>query len=409
MEWKSEASNAGYSGWKRALYAAGVITLSAAIVTGCTAPSEEAASAAAQEQQIKSVKVAKIGKVQIAVPDEVVAEVQPALTMDVMLKVNGDVKSVLKQRGQTVQEGEVIVELDRDDAERNLEKARLGVVNANEMLKKSREDLKNNVAKMESQLSDLQKQYNKMQNDYDLGLITKFQLEQMETNVKNLTNDVETLKNTNSLAGLEVQQRTAELGLTDMEKMIGYYDVKAPISGILTELPVEVRMTLNAGYRVAQIQQLDKVKVRADLSEAAYKLVEGKKELQLYIPGSDAKYTGAVTYLSPVISTQTKAYTLELEVANEGLTLKPGMRVQVLLNEAKDQEVVAIPTSSIIREGNDTFVFVLNGDTVQKRKVELGRLKDLSQEVLNGVKVDEQLVISGQFQLKDQEKVQIAQ
>jgi HlyD family secretion protein len=409
MDWKAMSSNAGYKGWKRALYAAGVITLSAAIVTGCSAPKEEAASAATQEQQIKTVRVAKIAKEQIAVPDEVVAEVQPALTMEVVLKVNGDVKSVLKERGQTVQEGEVIVELDKDDANRNLEKTRLGVVNANESLKKSSEDLKNNIAKMESSLDELKKQYNKMQNDYDMGLISKFQLEQMETQVTNLQNDVATLKNTNALAGLEVQKRTADLNLAEMEKMIGYYDVKAPISGVLTELPVEARMTLNAGFRVAQIQQLDKVKVRADLSEAAYKLVEGKKELQLYIPGNDAKYTGSVRYLSPVISTQTKAYTLELEVANQSLSLKPGMRVQVLLNEAKDQEVVAIPTASIIREGNDTFVFVLNGDTVQKRKVELGRLKDLSQEVLSGVKVDEQLVISGQFQLKDQEKVQVAQ
>jgi HlyD family secretion protein len=393
--------------WKRALYTAGVLSICAALATGCTAPSSEAANAATQEQQIKSVKVAKVGKEQIAQPDEVVAEVQPALVMEVMLKVNGEVKAVPKQRGDMVQEGEVIVELDKDDALRNLEKTRLGVLNATETLRKSREDMKNNTAKLETQLNDMQKQYNKMLNDYDLGLVGKFELEQMETTLKNFSNEVNTFKNTNSLVGLEVQQRSAELTLTDTEKQIGYFDVKAPISGIITELPVEPKMSLHAGFRAAQIQQLDKVKIRADLSEAAYKLVEGKKQLELYIPGGKDKYTGEMKYLSPVVSTQTKAYTLELEVANDKLALKPGMRVQVLLNEAQDQEVVVVPTSSIIREGNDTFVFVLSGDTVQKRKVELGRLKDLSQEVLSGVKADEELVISGQFQLKDQEKVQV--
>jgi HlyD family secretion protein len=35
-------------------------------------------------------------------------------------------------------------------------------------------------------------------------------------------------------------------------------------------------------------------------------------------------------------------------------------------------------------------------------------LKDTNQEVLSGVKPDEALVISGQHQLKDQEKVQVA-
>jgi multidrug efflux pump subunit AcrA (membrane-fusion protein) len=50
----------------------------------------------------------------------------------------------------------------------------------------------------------------------------------------------------------------------------------------------------------------------------------------------------------------------------------------------------------------------VNGDHVEKRKVELGRLKDANQEVLSGVKEGEQIVVTGQHLLKDKDKVQIS-
>lgn len=108
------------------------------------------------------------------------------------------------------------------------------------------------------------------------------------------------------------------------------------------------------------------------------------------------------------MSTQTKSYTLELEIPNADRKLKPGMKVQVLLTEENDQNVITVPTLSVVREGGDTFVFVLNGDVAEKRKVELGRLNETIQEVLSGVKEGERLIVSGQHQIKDKEKVQLA-
>lgn len=390
----------------RMFYTAGMLALALALAGGCSAPQEAPQTAA---EEIKTVKVAKIGMEQISEPDEIVAEVQPSLRMNVVLKAAGDVLTVHKKRGETVQEGEVILSLDKDDIQRELERARINVVNASETLVKAKADYSNGLLKTENALKELEKQYNKMRNDYDQGLVTKFQLEQLETQVNNLRSDYETMKNTNPVAGAEFGLKSAQLGLADLEKRITYFDVTAPIGGVLVEMPVEEKMTLNSGFQVGEIQQLDPVKVRADLSETAYNLLDGKNELQLYIPGSSEKFTGRVGYLSPVVSSQTKAYPLELEVANAAGTLRPGMRVQVLLNEAKDQEVVVVPTSSIVREGNESFVFVLVGDQAEKRKVVLGRLKDLNQEVLSGVKLDEQLVVSGQFQLKDKEKVKITE
>ncbi|MGO4275430.1 efflux RND transporter periplasmic adaptor subunit, partial [Paenibacillus sp. TAF58] len=109
----------------------------------------------------------------------------------------------------------------------------------------------------------------------------------------------------------------------------------------------------------------------------------------------------------PVL-TYTKTYTLELEVPNSDHLLQPGNRFMVQLTTETEEQVVAIPTLSIIREESDTFVFVQQGELYQKRKVKLGRINGEYQEVIEGIKDGEKLVTAGQNTLKDGQKVDIA-
>jgi multidrug efflux pump subunit AcrA (membrane-fusion protein) len=400
-----------------------VILLSAALAAGCSAAKPEANTAtAAGETQVKAVKTAKIEKQKIGDPIEQVAEVVSSIQMDVVLKAGGDVTSILKKRGDYVEQGEVVLRLDPVDILLQKDKAAVGARSAELQLAKSREDnenakrdAKNGIAKSEAAIKDMEKNYNKLRNDYDLGLVTKFQVEQMETQLNNLRLDLssaqdklKTLESTNSLANMEQAVQTANLSIREINRTLENMEVKAPTSGVLTDLPVEVGMTLSPGFKAAQVQKLDPIKIKADLTEAAAELVRGKSELSFLIPGTNEKLKGKVSYMSDVISAQTKSYSIELEVDNKDGKLKPGMKVQVLMTEENDQMVVSVPTLSVVREAGETYVFVLTGDTVEKRKVTLGRLNETIQEVISGVKEGEMLVTSGQHQLKDKEKVQVA-
>ncbi|MDQ1914153.1 efflux RND transporter periplasmic adaptor subunit [Paenibacillus sp. GD4] len=399
----------------------GSLVLTAALLAGCTKPQGPAAQS--QTSQLKQVKVAPIEKKKISEPLEQVADVVSSIQLDVPIKTGGDVVQVLKQRGDMVQKGEVILKLDPTDVLLGIEKAKIGMngtrqqlAKAQEDLANSKQDLRNGIAKLESTIRETEKNYNKLRNDYDMGLVTKFQVEQMETQLNNLKLDLdsskqklETLESTNSLAQLEQGLQTAEVSIREANRTLENLEVKASVNGVITELPVEVGMTLSPGFRAAQIQQLDPIKIKAELTEEAAKLVRGKQQLEFYVPGSTERTKGNVSYLADVMSTQTKSYSLELEVPNADRKLKPGMKVQVLLTEEQDQLVPTVPTLSVVREGGDTFVFVLAGDMVEKRKVELGRLNETFQEVRSGVSEGEQLVISGQHQLKDKEKVQVSQ
>lgn len=401
----------------------GAVVISTALMAGCSAPPAAQPNAADAQSQVKTIKTAPIGKQTIGDPIEQVADIVSSIQLDITTKAGGDVQEILKKRGDMVEKGEVIFRMDPTDVLLQKEKAQISLrsgeaqlIKAREELANSKQELRNGITKLEASVNETEKSYNKMRNDYDLGLVTEFQLEQMETQLNNLKLDLEnsrqklqTLENTNQLSQLEQVLETSSVTLRELDRTLENMEVKASVSGVLTDLPIEVGMTLPAGFRAAQVQQLDPIKIKAELTEDAAKLVRGKTELSFYVPGLVEKTQGKISYMADVMSSETRSYTLELEVPNADRKLKPGMKAQVLLTEEQEQVVVAIPTASIVREAGETFVFVLNGDTAERRKVQLGRMQDIYQEVISGVNEGEQLIVSGQHQLKDQEKVQVSQ
>ncbi len=394
----------------KSIRAAAVLAVCAAIVAGCAAGAKQeqgAGTGSAAAAAVKQVKVAEIAKVQISEPLEQVADVLASAQVSVVVKTNADVREAVKQRGDQVKQGEVLVVLDDTDALLQQQQALLSRESAEQSLASGRKQWAHNVAKMEQALVQATKNYNKTRNDYDAGLVDKTALDQAEDAWKNAKDELAMLKES-SVDALELQVKSSELSVELSERVLANHRITAPIDGILTGLDVQQGMTVGAGMAVGEIQQLDPIKIRALLTAQAAGAVRGKTELQFYVPGDKKMYTGQITYLADVVDTQTNAYELDLSVGNADLSLKPGMKVQVRLTEAEEEQVVAVPTLSIVREGADNYVYVLDGDKAVKRKVELGRLNELNQEIISGVAAGELLIVSGQHQLTDGEQVQVA-
>ncbi|GAA3409333.1 efflux RND transporter periplasmic adaptor subunit [Paenibacillus hodogayensis] len=398
----------------------GSLLLAAALTAGCSAPAGPAPAATETEQG--AVKVETIAKRSMGNPREQVASVNAIVQLEVMAKAEGKVWNVLKKNGDLVKEGDVIIRLDDKDALSQKEKAETSMRSAQQSLSKSADDfnsgktdMENSVAKIEQQVKELEKDYNKARNDFDAGAITKRQLEQTETQVTNARRDLDaarqklvTLNKSSSLAALQAQVDAARLSVQDANRALEEYDVKAPASGVLTDMNVTVGMTMPRGGKIGVVQQTERVKIKTDLSEATAKLAAGKPELVVYSSDNPGKQIKAkVTYLANLPDAATKLYPLELEADNADGYLKPGTRVQVQLTTPEEETVVAVPTLSIVREGGDAFLYVLKGDQAEKRKVKLGRLNGSFQEVLDGVKPDEKLIVSGQHRLKDGQKVEV--
>ncbi|UKS23983.1 efflux RND transporter periplasmic adaptor subunit [Paenibacillus sp. HWE-109] len=399
-----------------------LLTAAALLASACSAPG--ANGAATVQLAPRTVKTEDIKKQKISNPIEQVADVAAGTTLDVVAKANGEVTQVLKSRGEYVQKGDVLFVLDNKDALSNKRKSELSVRSAQESLQQAkdnkvnnRKDLADNVTRSQTALKNAQQDYNKIRNDFDAGTAVQHQVDQVKQALDNAQMSLDAAQsklssfdNSDSISSILTQAESASLSLDDATRALENYEIKAPGNGVLTDFNIVVGQTVNAAAgKVGQVQQIDPIKIKTELSETNYQLTKGKKELIFYNPDQpDKKGTAQISYLAPIMSAATKTYTLELDVPNSDHQLQPGSRFMVQLTTETEEKVVAIPTLSIIREESNTFVFVKQGDQYQKRKVKLGRINGEYQEVLEGVKDGESLVVTGQNTLKDGQKVEAA-
>ncbi|TVX92371.1 efflux RND transporter periplasmic adaptor subunit [Paenibacillus agilis] len=388
------------------------ILLCAAYMAGCSTSPTPAATTSAntsiKENEPLQVKVEAVGKHSMGDPREQIAEVHASTQVEVRVESGGALVKLLKKSGEMVQAGEVIAKLEsrhaliaREKAKLALKSAELSLTTTKESVDDSRLQLTNAISKVEETLK---------QQARDGASETEIEANKRELQAS-LTK-LAALDRQKAVAIKEAEVETTKLELEQAEQTWNDGQIVSPANGILTDIKVAEGTNIQAGSIVGIVQMTETVKIKAHLTESAVKLVGSKKRLTFRDSngnGADSDRTAKVVHLSDVPDAATRMYTLELEAVNRDHVLKPLSRVHLQLTTIAEETVAAVPSLSIVREGRAAYVFVLNGNKAEKREVQLGRVKGPYQEVLSGIKIGEQLVVSGQHNIEAGEVVKVVQ
>lgn len=168
---------------------------------------------------------------------------------------------------------------------------------------------------------------------------------------------------------------------------------------------------VKAGEHQYEIADLSQVWVDVDIYE--YELpwihqgMPATMELA-YIPGR--KYRGKVLYIYPYLSAKTRTARLRLVFANHDYKLKPGMYANIFLEAGVPGKQLTIAQEAVIDTGMRKIVFVDKGKgRFEPRQVELGVEVDKGRyQVLKGLKEGEKVVVSAQFLLDSESRLQEA-
>jgi membrane fusion protein, copper/silver efflux system len=187
--------------------------------------------------------------------------------------------------------------------------------------------------------------------------------------------------------------------------------IYSPASGVIIKKIAFQGHYVKAGEHLYEIADLSKVWVDVDIYE--YELPWIKKgmpaEMELsYVPGKI--FTGKVLYVYPFLTAKTRTAKLRLEFPNPDYQLKPDMYANVNLKSAVSENSLVIPQEAVIDSGVRKVVFVALGKgKFQPREVKFGlEGNDHEFQVLEGLKENEQIVISAQFMLDSESRLREA-
>jgi YHS domain-containing protein len=162
------------------------------------------------------------------------------------------------------------------------------------------------------------------------------------------------------------------------------------------------------GEELYRIAELDQVWVYADIYENEAGYFRPGVAAKLSHPQLGKEYPARVSDVLPLFDTTTRTLKVRLKVDNPGFALRPDMFVDVEL-PVKLPSAISVPGDAILDSGLRKTVFVeLGNGFFEPREVETGWRIGNRVEIVKGLKPGERIVISGNFLIDSESKLEMA-
>ena len=334
--------------------------------------------------------------------------VQPLKTYQLDAIEGGYVVQKYLDGGATIKQGDLILKLENQrlmldfvnretemyDLINNLENTRL-------RLRQDKFSLKKTLSELDFQIRQAQDE-----NDRNTKLYADKIISQQEyTKTKN------TFERLQEQRGIEVENQKfqEENSVTQIKQLEGTLDrtklnlrlmkdnldnlyVKAPVSGLLSSVNVEVGQSIAAGQNIGQIDDLNGFKMRVEIDEHYLSRIFPGLEGSFEFNGKTHQLSVSKVY--PEVRSGRFEVDMTFTTVPEGI--RRGQSAPVRLQLGKPADATLLATGGFFSDTGGNWVYVLNADgsKATKRNISLGRKNPQFFEVLSGLEAGEQVITS---------------
>jgi RND family efflux transporter MFP subunit len=246
-------------------------------------------------------------------------------------ETSGPVVEVFAENGDAVRRGAPLVRIRASGSKAQLDQARSNLEAAQADLRRS-----------EARLQELERQLDRLHILIERGLLSRSELDAQQALV-------DTARAERARASAQVAAERA--GVAERTESQDQTLVRAPISGRIGQRNVEVGMLVNPQTPLFVIGRLEQVRVEVPVSQEILTRVRSGQTVEIRAGDSIGDPIEArVSRISPFLQEGSFSAEIEIDIANHGGRLVPGMFVTVDLFYGQSEEATLVPTSALFND-----------------------------------------------------------
>jgi cobalt-zinc-cadmium efflux system membrane fusion protein len=316
-----------------------------------------------------AIKPAGPGKLEIQLTSRGKVVLHPDNVAHILPKISGVAIEARKNRGDSVEAGEVIA---------ILESREMAETNANYLAALEKEKLSKSLFDREERL--YQKKVSSEQ-DY-LSANATWQ---------------------DAKIGLQLsKQKLIALGLDDHSQNadLRFYEIRSPIKGTVIARDITYGEYVEERTPIYAIADLSKVWVEIGIYQKDFPNVKINQLAEISIPDADQKATGKIIYVSPIIDEDTITAKAVVELDNTNGEWKPGSFVTAKIQVQGVDVPVMVSEKAVQMIEGEPIVFIRKEEGFEKTSVRLGRSDGNNVEVIAGIEPGTHYACTNSFLLK---------
>ena len=349
-------------------------------------------------------------------------QVQPMTTVQLSPTEGGNVKRIVVEEGSHVNEGDVIVVLGNENLD-------MQILNSEAELAEKENILRNTMISMEQQKLSVRQEKLSLQIEvrrarrayeqnkalYEEKLIAKeeylkasedYELAKDKLELVTDRERQDSLYRSVQIAQMHESLENMRLNMNMIRRRKENLSVKAPISGELGLLDVELGQSVAAGAKIGQINNLDSYKIEAQIDEHYIDRVA--PGLEATFERQREKYSSVIRKVYPEVRDGKFKADFRFE-GQQPENIRTGQTYYLNLQLGQSAEAILIPRGSFYQNTGGKWVYVLNADGTKatKRSVRIGRQNPQYYEVLEGLAPGDKVIISSYDSFGDKDELLI--
>ena len=347
-------------------------------------------------------------------------KVIPAFEEIINSPINTRIVEIYKKGGDSVDVGTPILKLDLQSAEteykkkldeqqmKQLELEKLRVTGHSKL---SEMEMNLKVSRMELDRKAVELRNERYLDSLGAGTTDKVRQVELDYNVSQLKlkEDEQKYINEQALAEADLKVKELELNifrksLAETKRTLDDAQVRSPRKAILTYVNNEIGAQVSEGTKIAIVSDLSHFKIEGEIADTyGDRIAAGSKAV---VKIGSYKLEGTVSDVTPLSKNGVISFTVQLEEDNHR-RLRSGLKTDVYVMNAVKDDVMRIANASYYVGKGEYDLFVVNGDQLLKRKVQLGDSNYEYVEVISGLQPGDQVVVSDMASYKDKNKLKI--
>lgn len=309
-------------------------------------------------------------------------------------RAEGYIKARKVDIGDVVKKGDLLVEIDSPELDQQLQNARARL----QQVKATVEQVQAAIDQARASEKLAQVNFDRSRQLVGDGIVAKADLDEKTAIYDARRADVKAQQANLQAAQEAVRAQTAEV--SRIEQLTEFKRVVAPWDGIITQRNCAVGnlitpAALAAGRDLFRLSDISKLRVFVNVPQSNVDDIRVGQVARVRVPELGRTLTGAVVRTSNALENQTRTLLAEVNVVNQGKALLPGMYVQVGIDTAVGRRTVLVPGDTIVTRADGIYVAVVKpGNTVDFRKIQVGRDYGTEIEALSGLSEGEQVVVN---------------
>jgi len=338
----------------------------------------------------------------------VTGTVQPIQTVFVDAKEGGTVEKIFVEDGKFLEAGTPILRLSNQQLQ-------MDAINREAQLLDQQNNLRNTLLNMDKQilqhkeeLLELDNQLKEAKRNYEMNKklsvnqnVSKNEMEKSEEQYEYLQGKKglllqkiksDSLFRANQSGQIIFSLNLIQKNLEFLQKSLESLIIKAPVKGQLSALRAELGESKTKGEKLGQVDVVTAYKIRATVNEHYTAKVSIGTQATFSFNGREYKLS--VFKIYPEVNNG--EFALDLKFENEMPDgIKRGQSLSLKLLLSREQQALLVSRGSFYNETGGKWIYVLNNEKAVKRNISIGRQNPDYYEILDGITVGEQVIVSG--------------